>query len=362
MATRANFNLNGYEIHQSTPYLQSWNLTVERQFGSSAVEVGILRLQGHAPEPVQQHQSGTEHAGLSHIRDLGAINYYFFESNSSYNAASITLRRRFVRGFFYSANYVYSKTIDEASQSAGISNGGSNGLQNVNCLRCDRGRADWDIPHAFTMNFSWTAPFHNRLIHGWQLAGSGRVYSGFGFTPVSKAPAGTVRPDRIAKGTLPDPSVDRWFDITAFPATRGPFRQRPGATSWMPREGQRQPESVEELQNLGTDNLQFRWEASTSSTARISGCRCVTWMSRTPPRSRQRMPAVPFNSACAIRFDIAWNVFISHGSLGRTRGDCIAVTSVGSRIGRSYRAPRCHPDSSSVHGLSSPRTPSLIRC
>jgi hypothetical protein len=130
------------------------------------------------------------------------------------------LRRRFNRGFFYIVSYTYSKTIDEASQTAGISNGGSNGLQDVRCLRCDRGRADWDIPHVFTMSFSWLSPLRNPLLHGWQLAGSGRAYSGFPFTPrLSKAPSGTVRPDRIAKGTVPNPGVSQWFDISAFPAS-----------------------------------------------------------------------------------------------------------------------------------------------
>jgi Carboxypeptidase regulatory-like domain/TonB-dependent Receptor Plug Domain len=262
VATRANFNLNGYEVHQSTPYLQSWNLTVERQFGSNAIEVSYFGSKGthlNLYNNINQPSPGT---GFQPYAGLGAINYYFFEANSIYNAGSVTLRRRFTRGFFYSLNYVYSKTIDEASQSAGISNGGSNGLQNVRCLRCDRGRADWDIPHAFTMSFSWLSPFHNRLIHGWQLAGSGRLYSGFGFTPrLSKAPAGTVRPDRIAKGTVENPTVDRWFDIAAFPANAA------GRYGTSGRNVIDAPGKVSVNLNLSKNfkiseqhNLQFRWE------------------------------------------------------------------------------------------------------
>jgi hypothetical protein len=262
VGTRANFNLQGYEVHQSTPYLQSWNLTIERQFGSSAVEVAYAGSKGthlNLYNNINQPDPGT---GLQPYPGLGMISYYFFESNSSYNAGSITLRRRFTHGFFYTANYVYSKTIDEASQSAGISNGGSNGLQNARCLRCDRGRADWDIPHAFTMTFSWLAPFHNRLIHGWQLAGSGRAYSGFGFTPrLSKAPSGTVRPDRIAKGTVADPSVARWFDITAFPPSPAGHYGSAGRNILdAPGKVSLNLNLSKNFQIAEKGNLQFRWE------------------------------------------------------------------------------------------------------
>jgi hypothetical protein len=36
--------------------------------------------------------------------------------------------------------------------------------------------------------------------------------------------AGASRPDRIAKGQLDNPSVERWFDHLAFPAPTGSFR------------------------------------------------------------------------------------------------------------------------------------------
>ncbi len=262
VATRASFNLTGYEQHQSTPYLQAWNLTIERQFGENAIEMAYLGSKGTHLNLYNNINQVDPVTNLQPYPGLGAINYYFFESNSTYNAASFTLRRRFNHGFFYNVNYVYSKTIDEASQSAGISNGGSNGLQNVHCLRCDRGRADWDIPHAFTTTFSWLAPFHNRFIHGWQLAGSGRAYSGFGFTPrLSKAPAGTVRPDRIAKGTVDDPGVARWFDITAFPTNQ------PGHSGNAGRNILDAPGKFSMNLNLSKNfkvteqsNLQFRWE------------------------------------------------------------------------------------------------------
>ena len=106
-------------------------------------------LQSFARSPRRYHP-------LPRIR--GTLTYVSFEDNSTYNGATLTWQRRFVHGFFYTANYTYSKCIDDASQLNGASVGGINGLQNTRNLRGDRGRCDWDIPHQFTMNFSWMSP------------------------------------------------------------------------------------------------------------------------------------------------------------------------------------------------------------
>ena len=57
------------------------------------------------------------------------------------------------------------------------------------------------------------------LLGGWQVNGI-KFQSGLPFTPTLAATTlntGTgQRPDRIADGTLSDPTVDRWFDTSAF--------------------------------------------------------------------------------------------------------------------------------------------------
>jgi hypothetical protein len=75
--------------------------------------------------------------------------------------------------------------------------------------------------HIFTVSYSWTSPARHVLLRGWQLAGTGRLNTGNPFTPVvsntNLALGQANRPNRIAKGTLPNPSVTRWFDVAAFP-------------------------------------------------------------------------------------------------------------------------------------------------
>jgi hypothetical protein len=157
-----------------------------------------------------------------------AINYFQFGGNSLYNSGTLTVRRRFRNGLFYRANYVFSKSIDNTSSFSGGGNGGTRQIQDPHNLRAERGRSTFDCGHSFTMNFSYQVPWRYSplkwLMSGWQLAGSGRAYTGAPFTPVTSnfnlALGTAIRPDRLAKGTVSNPTPDRWFDVSAFPVVR----------------------------------------------------------------------------------------------------------------------------------------------
>jgi hypothetical protein len=220
---------NGYQAYTTPQYLQSWNLTVEREIGKAAAieisyvgskgthigrkyninmpfRVPALRVNGSFPRP---------------ISGFNDIDYYGFGGNSSFNSGTVTLRKRLARGFFYRLNYVYSKSIDEASQIADNADGGAGAPQNARCLRCERGRSDWDRGHSLTSLFLYDLPFRqNRFIRDWQISGTTRFQTGPPFTPlVSNAQLDqgeANRPDRIAKGTVADPTPARWYDTSAF--------------------------------------------------------------------------------------------------------------------------------------------------
>jgi hypothetical protein len=220
-------NVNGFELHAPTPYLQSWNLTVEREIGhGSAIEAGYIGSKGmHLGRYFNINQPFRSAATAPNFPvpypGWSTINFYGFYSNSSYNAGSVEFRRRTSRGFFYQVSYVYSKSIDDASQLQGASAGGYSG-QNARDLHGDRGRSDLDIGHSFPASFSWVAPWkRNALVRGWQLAGTGIAHTGAPFTPqvnnVNLNLGEANRPDCIAKGTVPNPTPDRWYNVAAFP-------------------------------------------------------------------------------------------------------------------------------------------------
>jgi hypothetical protein len=226
--TNGSVAVDGFELHAPTPYLQSWNLTIERELGhQSAIEIGYVGSKGtHQGRYFNLNQPFRSAATAPNFPvpypGWSTINFYGFYSNSIYNAGSVTLRRRGSRGFFYQFSYIYSKSIDDASQLQGSGAGGYSGVQNARDLHGDRGRSDFDIGHSFTTSFSWVAPWkQNALVRGWQLAGSGVARTGAPFTPqvnnVNLNLGEANRPNRIAKGTLPNPTPDRWYDVAAFP-------------------------------------------------------------------------------------------------------------------------------------------------
>lgn len=228
-------SVGGVDLHAPTQYMQSWNLTVEREVkrigavemayaGSKGTDLGYsadinrnnftlaARLpNGSFPRPYPQINN--------------AINYFQFGGNSIYNSGSIMLRRRFVNGFFYRLNYVYAKSIDDASTFAGGGNGGPRQIQDPHNLAAERGRSNFDTGHSFTMNFSYLVPWRYSqagwLMRGWQLAGTGRAATGQPFTPVNSSVnlnlGEAIRPDRLWKGTVPNPTPERWYDLSAFP-------------------------------------------------------------------------------------------------------------------------------------------------
>ena len=158
------------------------------------------------------------------------INFVSASSNSIYHSGSVTVRRRLSKQLFLRAAYTYSKSLDESSNTGGTMPANFPSAQDARNLHAERGRSDFDIGHSFVASFIWQLKLsRNVLLRDWQLSGTSRAYTGQPFTPkvgnYSLDLGDAVRPDRIAKGTLEQPSVDAWFDRSAFPVVpRGSYR------------------------------------------------------------------------------------------------------------------------------------------
>ncbi len=224
-------NVNGFELHPQPQYLESYTLSVEQQLDKyTTLEVEFAGSRGtHLERQYDLNQefrvAALRQPGGVYPRPyagFGSINFYAFGSNSVYNSGQISLRRRYRNGMFFSASYVYGKSIDDASQVSGNSAGDYPGVQNSRDLAAERGRSDWDTGHSFLAFAAYTLPIRGgALARGWQISATARMYTGQPFTPrvgntnVDLGDPG--RPDRVSKGTLPGPSVKEWFNLAAFP-------------------------------------------------------------------------------------------------------------------------------------------------
>ncbi len=241
-------NSNGYDPRPSLGYLQSYNLTVERELGAGiAIEAGYVGSKGthlgrryDLNQPIRSLANYLANIPFPRpISGLNTINYYSFGSNSNYNAGQISLRKR-IRGMFYRVNYSLTKSIDDASQISGSSAGGFANAQNSQDLKSERGRSDFDRRHVVTAVFSLPMPFgrgrkffsgargwSNGLVGGWQLSGSGTYYSGQALTITSAGIDANLgessRPNRIGSGQQENiPGAGRrgvdypWYKLTDF--------------------------------------------------------------------------------------------------------------------------------------------------
>jgi hypothetical protein len=208
-----------------TQYIQSWNLTMERDFGGFVVEAAYAGSKGtHLQRRYDVNQQGREYTNRT-VRPypfFGSIQVINDGSNSIYNSGQLTVRRRFSKSLFVRGSYTYAKSLDESSNTGGTIQYNFSTAQDSRNLSLERGRSDFDIGHTFAGSFIWTPQFTRHwLTKDWQLSGTSTIYTGPPFTPrvanVSYANGEATRPDRIASGKIDNPGPDRWYDVKAFP-------------------------------------------------------------------------------------------------------------------------------------------------
>jgi len=150
--------------------------------------------------------------------------------NSSYNALVAKAEKRFSKGLTFLTSYTWSHTIDQGDESLDQDLSGS---ANPYDLTAERGNASLDRRHNSITSFTYELPFGgnkpfgaswsglaNTALGGWQIGGILSLRTGFPFDlsyPGDPQNSGTRnRGNRIASGKLEKPTIDRWYDQSAF--------------------------------------------------------------------------------------------------------------------------------------------------
>ena len=156
-------------------------------------------------------------------------------SFSTYHAGVVEVRRRFSRGLYFQGNYVFSKVLTDYGADT---NGDQTRFQPYSDNArpgYERGRAPFDLTHAFKANFTYELPFGkghrftpsgaflNRVVSGWNAASIFTWQTGLPFSIVSREPtvnrAGTRSLRNTAVGTLTPGQIDS--NIGVFPQANG---------------------------------------------------------------------------------------------------------------------------------------------
>lgn len=118
--------------------------------------------------------------------DFNSITLYTDSANSIYHSLQFKVERRFHAGLNLLAGYVWSKSIDNASD-FGSGDSSEKVLDSRN-LRAQRGLSSFDIPHRLTASFNYLPPAPHvqalrPILGGWQVNGVVTIQSGQPFTP-----------------------------------------------------------------------------------------------------------------------------------------------------------------------------------
>lgn len=218
-------------------YAQQWNLNISRQLSSNyALEVSYVGSKGthlvvkrdinQALPVVGVTSSNVNRPFITLAPKLTGLSQVQSRGYSNHNALLVKFSNRYSNGLQFLNSYTFGKTIDIVSDTEGT-------VQNAYDFNRDRAVSDFDIKHTFTSSWTYDLPVGkgkllntgdnpivNKLLGGWQLSGILLVRSGLPFS-VNQAQGvqstGTGnRPNRIADGTLSDPTIAKWFDTSAF--------------------------------------------------------------------------------------------------------------------------------------------------
>jgi len=234
--------VRSWPLRNTIPYVMQWNLSVQKELGRDYVwEVNYVGNSGvklYGAYEGNQPQPGP--GGINTRRPLssitsGSILMMAPWVTSNYNGLSTRIEKRFSSGFNFLGAYTFGRALDmqsnvDLSDGGGFVSGSGQVMDNYN-RRLNYGLSDHHIGHRLVVSGLWELPFGKGkpwvtsgvpafVLGGWALGGITTISSGPPITLTlnfDNANTGqSNRPDRLANGTLSNPTVERWFDTSAF--------------------------------------------------------------------------------------------------------------------------------------------------
>jgi hypothetical protein len=245
-----------YAPHIPLQYFQQFLVSVQRELPAHhVVDVSYVHTKGthlnFATDinqvPAAALANGGDYSSSRPVPWFRSILGHDFTGWSNYDALQVRLVKQMSHGLSYQFNYSWSKVLD-----TGTSSGHDQGLDYWQIARnpaLNYGISQLDAPQNFNGSITYELPFGagrmmalhgvlNQIAGGWRLSGIVQAHSGAPFTPIVAegstdfANAGSINcfcgyslyPNRVGNGKLSNPTLSRWFDVSAFtnPSAGGP--------------------------------------------------------------------------------------------------------------------------------------------
>jgi len=214
-----------------TPYMQHWNLTVEKGIGRvGTLTVSYAGSKGtHLIGERDLNQPSPGSGDLQTRRPYQQYGNIFFigsTAGSSFHALETHFTRHVSSNILLWASYTFSHSIDTASAFQGVSGVDPNFPQNSSNPGAERASSSFDIRHRFSAAYVLALPKNNRWTRNTDFQGIATLQSGQPFTPMLQSDNsntgngqfGFDRPSVVpgVRTMLSSPSVSEWFNTSAF--------------------------------------------------------------------------------------------------------------------------------------------------
>ena len=227
-----------YQPNWHPSQVMNWNLTVEHQIAKDVlVRAGYVASKGthlsyntdvNAPLPSPTATADNEQDRRPY-QQFEQITQDQSNANSIYNSLQVGVEKRFSHGVTVSANYTWSRSIDEVSYQTDLC-----GINVINPydVRAYRGVSDFNVPHRFVLNYLWQLPspkagVAKAVLGGWETSAILNVQSGFplniksgGDYSFSNPSVGNDQAQVLATPHYTSGSTDaklaQWFTTSAF--------------------------------------------------------------------------------------------------------------------------------------------------
>ena len=183
----SNFNIITLGDSFDRPYIQSWNLVLEKNIGlgltasAGYIATRTVRQSGFIDLNAGRVGGGTASQPLNiKFGRTGTTTLFNGFANSHYDSMQATLKRRFSNGLQLQASYTWSKSIGLVN--LGFDNDAGLAIMDPAYFNLNRAINRIDIPHNFQFSGGWELPFGkgkrwasgnaagNALAGGWQLS------------------------------------------------------------------------------------------------------------------------------------------------------------------------------------------------
>jgi hypothetical protein len=237
-------SLTATDPYMRNPYIQQWNLSLEREFLGLGFRASYMASKTHRlviTRNLNQVQPSTIPFSVSRrpFPLLGSVSYRENAGNAYYNGLIMSVERRYRNGLQFQVSHTWAKNLTDSHDEWE----GGGGLQNAYDRHAEWGDHAFTRRHRFMFNSIYDLPFGvgrpwvqngwlRHIVGGWSLSTFGILQTGQYFNPTfagsdpANIGASSGRPDRIGDGNLSDGTLHRWFDLSAFavpPAGSGRF-------------------------------------------------------------------------------------------------------------------------------------------